>query len=59
VILPDLPLCDEHARRVREGNLHLGWCDDPQCREYGEAGELSACGGRYHSLPSGTVRKRH
>ena len=52
VILPDVPLCDEHARRVRNETLHLGWCDNPKCREYGEAGELCACGARYQALVS-------
>jgi hypothetical protein len=53
VILPDVPLCEQHARRVRDGSLHLGWCDDPRCREYGEADELCACGARYDALVSG------
>jgi hypothetical protein len=47
VILPDMPLCESHARQVREGDLLLGWCDDPKCREYGEAGERSACGAAF------------
>ena len=51
VILPDTPLCEHHARLVREGDLLLGWCDDPRCREYGEAGERSACGAPFERLP--------
>lgn len=60
VILPDVPLCDAHARGVREGDLLLGWCDDQQCRNYGEAGELSACGALYGPLAStGRSRSTH
>lgn len=53
VILPDVALCPQHARYVREGDLPLGWCDDPQCRTYGEAGETSACGAPYTRLAKG------
>jgi hypothetical protein len=62
VRLPDVPLCDQHARQVREGDLHLGWCDDPGCREYGEAGERSACGAAFVQLGGSRSRsapKRH
>jgi hypothetical protein len=57
VMLPDVPLCDRHARDVREGDLRLGWCDDPECRMYGEAGEASACGAPYEQLASGSRSK--
>ncbi len=50
VILPEVPLCDEHFPIARDGNLHLGWCDDEQCRIYGEAGEPSPCGAPYGQL---------
>jgi hypothetical protein len=61
VMLPDVALCDEHERGVREGDLRLGWCDDEQCRMYGEAGEPSACGAPYEKLASGSrsTHKRH
>jgi len=44
VILPDVSLCAGHAADVREGEKVIGWCDDEQCRTYGELGETSACG---------------
>lgn len=50
VILPDVPLCNDHACGLRQGDVHLGWCDDERCRAYGEAGRLSACGGEYRAL---------
>ena len=50
VILPDVALCPQHTRYVRDGDVPLGWCDDPVCRTYGEAGEPSACGVPYASL---------
>jgi hypothetical protein len=50
VILPDVPLCDEHTGDVLNGDLFLGWCDDPQCRCYGREGEPSACGAPYGQL---------
>lgn len=50
VILPDVPLCDAHTREVLGDDLRLGWCDDPQCRNYGEAGEPSPCGAPYGEL---------
>jgi hypothetical protein len=53
VMLPNVPLCDRHALDVRDGDLRLGWCDDPECRAYGEAGELSPCGAPYATLASG------
>ena len=53
VILPDVALCDQHARYVRDGDIPLGWCDDPSCRIYGEAGETSACGAPYVALDRG------
>jgi hypothetical protein len=57
VILPDVPLCDAHTRDVLGGDLHLGWCDDLQCRNFGEAGEASPCGTPYGELT--TKRNRH
>ncbi len=60
VMLPDVPLCDRHAWDVREADLSLGWCDDPRCRVYGEAGEPSACGAAYERLaPGNRSTKRH
>ena len=56
VILPDMPLCEAHARQVRDGDLRLGWCDDPRCREYGEAGERSACGAPFERVPGNRSR---
>ena len=53
VILPDVALCNQHARYVRDGDLPLGWCDDPLCRTYGEVGEPSTCGAQYATLVSG------
>jgi hypothetical protein len=52
VMLPGVPLCDTHTRDVRQGDVRLGWCDDPECRAYGEAGEPSPCGARYEPLAS-------
>ncbi len=57
VILPDIPLCDAHAQTVRDGAFLLGWCDDEQCRIYGEVGAPSACGAPYGALAS-TTRSR-
>jgi hypothetical protein len=63
VILPDVPLCDQHAVDVREGVLRLGWCDDAKCRVYGEVDAPSPCGARYERLASGSrsrsVPKNH
>jgi hypothetical protein len=62
VMLPDIPLCELHARQVREHDLRLGWCDDPKCREYGEAGERSDCGAAFVPLAGSRTRsasKRH
>ena len=63
VLLPDVPLCDEHTQGVREGEVILGWCDDNRCRAYGPAGDSSKCGAPYGRLASGTgsrpSRKRH
>ncbi len=57
VILPDVALCDQHARYVREGDLPLGWCDDAPCRTYGEVGEPSACGAPYARLDGGKASR--
>lgn len=50
VVLPDVPLCAEHATGVRLGDLVIGWCDHERCRTYGEAGGVSACGATYQRL---------
>jgi hypothetical protein len=50
VILPDVSLCDEHGEEVRLGDRVVGWCDDPRCRTFGEAGQASACGEPYETL---------
>jgi hypothetical protein len=55
VILPDVPLCGEHARAIREGDRLVGWCDDERCRTYGELGEPSPCGEPY-AKPGSTRR---
>jgi hypothetical protein len=52
-ILPDVPLCDEHAESVSHGELLVGWCDDPQCRTYGQVGQNSPCGDEYSRLTPG------
>jgi hypothetical protein len=49
-ILPDIPLCDDHASDVDDGDRLVGWCDDERCRVYGEVGESSACGAQYKTL---------
>lgn len=49
-ILPDVLLCDEHGFQVRAGDRLIGWCDDLDCRCYGEVGEVSACGKPYETL---------
>ena len=53
VILPDIALCDDHAEDVRQGERFIGWCDDPLCRRFGEAGQPSPCGHEYERLTSG------
>jgi hypothetical protein len=53
VMLPEIPLCDQHAREVRQGDVRPGWCDDPRCRVYGKVGVPSACGAPYEQLASG------
>jgi hypothetical protein len=50
VLLPNIPLCDEHDLDVRQGDRLVGWCDDERCRTYGGAGETSACGEPYAQL---------
>jgi len=50
VILPDIVLCAEHYRDVRQGERIMGWCDDQCCRTYGALGEPSACGLPYEKL---------
>lgn len=50
VILPDITLCAEHSRDVRQEERLVGWCDDQRCRAYGAVGEPSACGQPYEKL---------
>lgn len=50
VILPDVALCAEHALDVSQGSRLIGWCDEQQCRNYGEIGEPSPCGDPYTKL---------
>jgi hypothetical protein len=52
-ILPDIPLCDEHAESVREGKQLVGWCDDPLCRTFGEIDTKSPCGEPFKKLIKG------
>ena len=54
VILPRVPLCDDHGVDVRGGERTVGWCDDVHCRAYGEVGETSSCGDRFEELVSAT-----
>ncbi|MFZ0665740.1 MAG: hypothetical protein WAM97_08285 [Acidimicrobiales bacterium] len=49
-ILPDIPLCDEHAESVREGKQLIGWCDNAVCRTFGEIDKPSPCGDMYKKL---------
>lgn len=58
VILPDIALCDQHAGYVRSGDLPVGWCDEPECRIYGEVGEPSPCGAPYGQLVRGNRGSR-
>jgi hypothetical protein len=50
VILPDIALCTQHSRDVRQGERLIGWCDDQRCRSYGALGEPSACALPYERL---------
>ncbi len=50
VVLPDIALCEEHAVHVRSGDVSIGWCDDEQCRRFGEVGGPSPCGTPYNKL---------
>lgn len=49
-VLPDVTLCDEHADELLHRQIVLGWCDDEQCRGYGEARQASPCGALYKEL---------
>ena len=49
-VLPDVVLCEDHADEVAVGELSLGWCDNEQCRLYGEAGSVSPCGEPFKPL---------
>jgi hypothetical protein len=44
VVLPDVELCQDHYLALGSKNLFIGWCDDEQCRIFGEVEELSPCG---------------
>jgi len=57
VILPDVLLCTDDGLRVRQGDLLVGWCDDEDCRTYGEVGKASACGHDYEKLATGKPSK--
>jgi hypothetical protein len=59
VLLPDIPLCDEHVLEVREGDRFVGWCDDERCRTYGEVGETSACGELYAQIGPKKSMSKH
>jgi hypothetical protein len=50
MILPNVPLCTEHALDVKQGSRLIGWCDDQRCRTYGEIGSDSPCGAQYEKL---------
>jgi hypothetical protein len=54
VMLPGIPLCEEHVVEVRQGDRLVGWCDDERCRTYGEAGGASVCGQPYEQIASKT-----
>jgi hypothetical protein len=43
-------LCGDHYHQVRSKEVAVGWCDDEECRIYGEIGTLSPCGKPYLAL---------
>jgi len=49
-ILPKVALCEDDARRFADKDLLIGWCDDEQCRTYGERETASACGAPFLQL---------
>ena len=51
-VLPNISLCDEHGEEVQSREVSIGWCDDEQCRQYGEKGAPSPCGQYYKELRS-------
>lgn len=59
VILPDVPLCDDHAADVRQGDRLVGWCDDPRCRTFGEVDQPSPCGAPFEKLSPGNRSRSH
>lgn len=50
IVLPDVQLCGDHYHQVRSKEVVVGWCDDEECRIYGEIGTLSPCGKPYLAL---------
>jgi hypothetical protein len=51
-VLPKVDLCEDHDQAARSKDLLIGWCDDEQCRLYGEVDQLSPCGQPYQKLKS-------
>jgi hypothetical protein len=49
-VLPDVTLCDEHSEAILHRQIVLGWCDDENCRGFGEARHASPCGELYKEL---------
>jgi hypothetical protein len=49
-ILPRVPLCGDHNRRLADKEFLLGWCDDEHCRTYGERDTASSCGRPFATL---------
>ncbi len=56
VVLPDIPVCAQHALSVGAGETRVGWCDDALCRTYGVVGGSSPCGGLYELLVAPRAR---
>ena len=48
--LPPYHLCTEHIREMAARRLRIGWCDDPQCRQWGRRDDISPCGQPFESL---------
>jgi hypothetical protein len=49
-LLPEVHLCTQHDQAAHKKELSIGWCDDEQCRRYGEVGQTSPCGEQYAAL---------
>jgi hypothetical protein len=47
IVLPDVHLCGDHYHQVRSKEVVVGWCDEEECRIYGETGTTSPCGKPY------------